>query len=252
MLVLGVPYLTFSFATWLLKTLFSSAVNNEIGGLGDTLLFHPTSPYWYLYALLFLFVITPTFPNRRVALIGLTVALAFKAVVLVWGTLEIQAVSYILANEIWFVIGMCFSVFNLNKYLTQKSFGLFIAASVIFLSLSILVYAQAIECEMVSFLLGLLACFSVVALMEKLYASNRQTIVFGYLAKYTMPIFLMHTLFAAPLRTILFKLGVQNVEMHIAIGIVASFAGPIITAEIMKKMKWPEFFLYPEKFVKIK
>ena len=38
LLVLGVPYFAFSFVTWALKTLFSSSVNNEIGGLGDTLM----------------------------------------------------------------------------------------------------------------------------------------------------------------------------------------------------------------------
>lgn len=79
LLVLGVPYFTFSFATWILKTLFSSSVNNEIGGLGETLFLHPASPYWYLYALFFLFLITPTFRSRTIALIGLSVALTFKA-----------------------------------------------------------------------------------------------------------------------------------------------------------------------------
>ena len=79
LLVLGIPYFTFSLVTWVLKTLFSSSVNNEIGGLGDTLFLHPTSPYWYLYALFFLFLITPTFYNRSMAMIGLIIALAFKA-----------------------------------------------------------------------------------------------------------------------------------------------------------------------------
>lgn len=50
-LALGIPYFAFSFATWILKTLFSSSVNGEIGGLVDTFFLHPTSPYWYLYAL---------------------------------------------------------------------------------------------------------------------------------------------------------------------------------------------------------
>ena len=76
---LGVPYFAFSFATWLLKTVFSSSVNTQIGGLFDTLFIHPTAPYWYLYALFFLFLITPTFRNRSMAMIGLIIALAFKA-----------------------------------------------------------------------------------------------------------------------------------------------------------------------------
>lgn len=88
LLVLGIPYFTFSFATWVLKSLFSSSVNSEIGGLGDTLFFHPASPYWYLYALFFLFLITPTFRNRSMAMIGLIIALAFKALGIFGGGME--------------------------------------------------------------------------------------------------------------------------------------------------------------------
>lgn len=62
---LGVPYVTFTTATWMLKKVFSSSVNREISGLGDILIFHPTSPYWYLYALFFIFLITPTFSSVK-------------------------------------------------------------------------------------------------------------------------------------------------------------------------------------------
>lgn len=77
-LSLGIPYFTFSFATWLLKTIFSGETNEKIGGLGDTLFFHPMSPYWYLYALFFLFLLTPTFRNKVMAWIGLIVAVSLK------------------------------------------------------------------------------------------------------------------------------------------------------------------------------
>lgn len=79
---LGVPYFTFSFATWLLKTVFANSANDEIGGLLDTLFLHPTSPYWYLYALFFLFLITPTFRSKTRAIVGLTVVIALKAYVI--------------------------------------------------------------------------------------------------------------------------------------------------------------------------
>lgn len=82
---LGVPYFTFSFATWLLKTVFASSTNDEIGELFDTLFLHPTSPYWYLYALLLLFLITPTFRSNSVAIVGLLVALVLKLFGIVGG-----------------------------------------------------------------------------------------------------------------------------------------------------------------------
>ena len=59
----------------------------------------------------------------------------------------------------------------------------------------------------------------------------------------------MHTLFAAPARSVLLKMGITNAAVHIVLGLAISFAGPIITAWIMKKTKWLEFFLYPNKFI---
>lgn len=84
-IALGVPYVTFSTITWILKKLFSSSVNDQIGGFCDTLLFHPTSPYWYLYALFFIFLVTPTFRSVKTAAIGLMVALVAKVLILTGG-----------------------------------------------------------------------------------------------------------------------------------------------------------------------
>lgn len=252
LLVLGIPYFTFSFATWILKTLFSSSVNSEIGGLGETLFLHPVSPYWYLYALFFLFLITPTFRNKSIAVIGLLVALLFKLLGIFGGGYGVQVISYILSNEIWFVIGMCLSVFECKKYPPRKSLIMPIATGAAFLLLSIWVYAAGIEHGVISFLLGVAACGSVITMVKRIYENRGQSAVFGILAKYTMPIFLMHTLFAAPLRTVLFKLGIQNAVIYVILGIAISFIGPMAAAVIMKKSKWLEFFLYPGKFIKIK
>lgn len=99
----------------------------------------------------------------------------------------------------------------------------------------------------VSFALGLMACVAVVLLTVGFEEKNGKFI--SFLAKYTMPIFLMHTLFAAPLRSVLFKMGITNCVVHVVMGLVISFVGPIITAWIMKKTKWLELFLYPNKFI---
>lgn len=84
-LALGVPYVTFTTATWVLKKVFSSSVNDQIGGLGDTLLLHPTAPYWYLYALFFIFLVTPTFKDIRMAMVGLLLAVIGRVIIYLGG-----------------------------------------------------------------------------------------------------------------------------------------------------------------------
>lgn len=252
LLSLGVPYIIFSFATWVLKTAFSDSVNSQIGNLGDVLFLHPTAPYWYLYALFFLFLITPTFKNKKAAAVGFCAALVLKIICIIFGKIDIQAILYILKNEIWFVIGMCISSFDLKKYLVKSKIIIPAAAGVIFVGLSVLVYALGIDNRAVAFLLGLLACYAVVALTAKISSGKKQSAVMNFFSRYTMPIFLMHTLFAAPLRALLLKVGIQNAVIQIVLGLAISFIGPVIAAIIMRKLKWPEFIMYPGKFIKLK
>ena len=80
-LALGIPYATFTTATWVLKKLFSGSINDQIGGLSDTLLLHPTAPYWYLYALFFIFLVTPTFSSVKAATGGLIIAVVARIVI---------------------------------------------------------------------------------------------------------------------------------------------------------------------------
>ena len=245
-LALGVPYATFTTATWVLKKVFSSSVNDQIGGLCDTLFFHPTAPYWYLYTLFFLFLVTPTFCGVKAAAVGLVVALIAKSLILTGEGYSVYAVSTVLSNEIWFVLGMSICVFNVQLK-GRKVQGMI--CGLLFMILSVVVYTVEISGSAISFAMGLLACVAVILMvadLEKKFGSGMD-----FLARYTMPIFLMHTLFAAPLRSVLMKVGIENALIHVVLGLEISFAGPIIAAWIMKKTKWLEFFLYPNKIIKI-
>lgn len=116
--------------------------------------------------------------------------------------------------------------------------------------LSIVVYTAEIDGSAISFAMGLLACVAVIMLVADFEEKFGKGL--DFLAKYTMPIFLMHTLFAAPMRSVLLKVGLENAVAHVVLGIGISFAGPIIAAWIMKKTKWLEFFLYPNKVLQRK
>ena len=230
-----------------LKKLFSGSINGRAGGFIDTLIFKPAAPYWYLYALFFIFLVTPTFNSVRVTVVGMIVALVAKTLILTGGGYSVYAVSTVFSNEIWFVFGMSICVFNVNlkgKKVQGTICGL------LFMILSVEVYKAKISGGVVSFAMGLLACVAVILMVTGV--ERRLGKDMDFLAKYTMPIFLMHTLFAAPMRSVLLKLGIGSSVIHVVLGLGISFAGPIIAAWIMKKTKWLEFFLYPNKFVKIR
>ena len=105
---------------------------------------------------------------------------------------------------------------------------------------------------MLSFVLGLIACFTIISFNIIKFRNNQQGKILGFLTKYTMPIYLMHTLFAAALRSLLFKLNIQTPIIHIILGIAISFIGPIVAAMIMKKQNVLNFSFILQNLLKLK
>lgn len=180
------------------------------------------------------------------AVAGLILAVGAKICSLTGTWNSIYAVSTVISNEIWFVLGMSICIFDV-KTEDKKQQG--VLSGVLFIALSVAVYMTDFYSTLVTFAMGGLGCVAVLLLVGG-FKEKRFRKVMDFLAKYTMPIFLMHTLFAAPMRTVLLKTGIENAEIHVVLGLGISFIGPIIAAWIMKKTKWLEFFLYPNRVCK--
>ena len=223
---------------------FQSMTKANILPENDLYEWFETTIYYFHVPLFFIFLVTPTFSSVKVAVVGLIVALTAKVLILT-GEYSVYAVSTVLSNEIWFVLGMSICAFNVQLKGKRVQGTI---CELLFVILSIVVYTVEISGGVISFAMGLLACVAVILMVagfEEKFGRGMD-----FLAKYTMPIFLMHTLFAAPMRSILMKIGVENAVIHVALGLGISFAGPIMAACIMKKTKWLEFFLYPNKFIR--
>lgn len=234
LLVLGIPYFVFSLVTWLIKTVFSGSVNSEVNSLGYDLFVHPMSPYWYLFALYFIFLITGTFADKKLCLLTLVIAVLLK---ILSEAVDFYAVKIVLGNQIWFAIGMTACKFDFPEAAKKyKSWSYVLAGLFLFLSIW--------ELKYISFAMGLLACSAVMILFAS--TINKPSV----LAEYTMPVFLMHTIFAAGVRVALMKLGIVAPVIHIVFGVSASFIGPVIAAEVMKKLKLDVLY-QPGKYIKI-
>lgn len=158
------------------------------------------------------------------------------------GGSNIYVISTVLSNEIWFVLGMSICVFNIHLK-DKKMQGMI--SGCLFVIFSVVIYMKEFHNEGISFAMGLLACEAVIVIVASF--ENKFGKGMELLAKYTMPIFLMHTLFAAPIRSILLKLNINNALIHVVIGLSISFSGPIVANMFIEKTKWLEFFLYPNK-----
>lgn len=244
---LGIPYLLFSSVTLILKYIFKDVVNSSKSGFLDILLFNPTAPYWYLYVLFFIFLVTPTFLSEKMAIAALFISLLMKLFAISGIVKEMPyAINGILNYEIWFVLGMAMSMFGLYRVFNKKTSSAFI----LFLALSVIVYKYDIWFMGIEFIMGLIACLGSIAFVYGFLYDRKQDKLFRILTKYNFPIYLMHTIFAAGIRGLLIKVGITNFVIHTVFGIAASFLCPIIAAMIMDKIKILNFCLYPVKTVR--
>lgn len=250
---LGIPYFTFSLITWALKNIFSSSVNTKADGLFTSLFVYPIAPYWFLYCLFFIFVITPIFKTKKQneAFFMLTISLN---VISQFINIDIYIIEKLMSNLIWFSFGIILYEINLTikNHKNSSNLVLGIILNVLFISLSIIFSEYKVTFPCQSLIMGLTACVSYISLISYFSATINQMKLLSFLSKYTMHIYLLHTICAASLRSLLFKIGISNSIIHIIFGLLVSYIAPIIIGMISKKIKIFEFFFFPTKYIKIK
>ncbi len=242
---LGIPYFVFSILTWILKTLFADLTSNAIGGIVEVLFINPYSPYWYLYVLFIIFLLIPTMQSGKSLGILLAIAVIMKAIICalprhpLW---EIYAMYGLFSFTIWFVLGMGLAVIG-SERIKGRALGFVLIA--VFIGLSI--YTVNYSNDFIEFGMAVMACTGIFMTMVLMKGNN----LLDKLAPYTMPVYLMHTLIAAPVRIALVKIGMMNSIIHVVAGLIASFVGPVIAIKIMAIIKL-DVLVNPGKYIRIK
>lgn len=253
LLDLGVPYFTFTIITFVIKCVFQNSVNTKNDDFFNTLFVNPTAPYWYLYALFIFFLIIPCVNSKKHAWYLFGVSVVLKIVYIVCSVNSV-ALPYILSSVtgrlIWFAGGMLLSFYieKLSRLRFLKAEALALIA--IGVALSVLFYRQTNNSEIIKTVVGVLlttgSVFAAVAFeMPKTRNLSKK------LTPYFMPVFLMHTIFAAGVRILLLHFGINNVFIHILLGISAGFVIPCVIYKICEKLPIFLFFIYPKKAVDI-
>jgi fucose 4-O-acetylase-like acetyltransferase len=250
LLVLGMPYFVFTGITLAMKAVAGDAVNNvaEYGAV-ETLFLNPTAPYWYLYALFFMFLTTPVARNECGITTTVAVACGAKAISLSGITENLPLpyfVSTLLINEIWFVAGMGIAWLGLQEKLGQREALL----GLLFLPLSVVVYVWQLG-AVAEFCIGMLASLCVISFAIWIGPKVAESRAFTLLRDETMPVYLMHTICAAPIRIALLRVGVTATMPHVLLGLLASFAGPPFAMWIMERLKPIDFLVYPSRYINL-
>ena len=191
----------------------------------------------------FLFLFLPTFKSGKQA--GAT--LAFSVLIYffhqnpqVKGIYFLGGVAH---RAVWFAAGMCLCLCRREIKFDGKCLGL----SFLLFPLSIIGYNK--EMQWLPYMLYSLAggiCGSLLVLESAFWLNRRVSERFILFSrKNTLPVFLMHTIFAAGIRTVLLKMGITGMGIHAAAGISGSIFLPVAAAEVMRRSGWLYFFVHP-------
>lgn len=250
-LSLGIPYVAFSTITLVLKIIFHNSVNNQATPILRTLLWEPTAPYWYLYALFFIFCLIPRQQHRNQLWKIFCVSLIAKVIYIciLWPFQLPDIITKVVGNAVWFSFGMLLTDLSCCKVILNR-YAMIICFSIGFV-LSVFLCGKNGISEGAQFIVGANFVYALVCFFCKVAGERNKQITIK-LSKYFMPVYLMHTISVSAFRTLLLKMGIDSLPVHICIGITASFVVPAIIYEVASKKWWLLFWIEPARALKMR
>ncbi len=240
-----IPYIVFYVLYMLLNTIFASSVNEAIGIKGWMgMLNNPISPYWFLYALLSIFLVYPLIEKicKENKFIVFIVFCILKIIAMFVDT-NIYIIDSIMSYGIYFSIGTI--LFDKKK---SKKLSILLM-SMLYIVISILVYIF-VKNSYINKILNI--CFAIVGIliMINLFNDSYKSKILDSFKKYTFQIFLLHTFFSAGVRILLLKMGINSFLIHLIIETFTGIYFPVLVSVISEKMKFTQIVFYPIKTIK--
>ena len=249
LIALGVPYIIFTTISIVIKNVFASSVNREATPILKTLFIKPMAPYWYLYVLFVFFLIIPCVNDKRkiyaIFAVSVILKLAYVFIPIKLPYVFMQIVS----NSIWFTFGMLLTNIKLKYNLLEKVICIVLGFTGV--SLSIYFFRNTNETKTVRFAISILLVLFCLYLFMWISKGSDGRIV-SRLRNYVLPVFLMHTIFAAGARIAMLKVGIRAMPIHIFVGLIASFALPMLVYMFVKNKWYLLIFIEPLKAWKMR
>ncbi len=243
LLNLGVPYIAFS-ALYILINSFVAQANSK-ASLTDILFIWktPIAQYWFLYALFFLFLIwtlcSGVLKNWQTTLI--VFAVACLATIF---NIPLGSFSIVIYSGLAFGLGTVLDFKSLTK--PARWVKIFIIVSHIVTGI-VTVAFDLIELpfvEDIMLLFGIYSSIMLISLLQNIKPVHRFLL---FTNKYSLQIYLLHTIFTAGIRIVLVNLGVFQWWIHVVLGTTCGIVFSVLAAVIAKKTKVLDFFFFPVK-----
>ena len=97
----------------------------------------------------------------------------------------------------------------------------------------------------IEFIMGALGCGAVILSAKYFSDEFMPKKDSSRLVKYTMPVFLMHTIVSPAARSFLLYFGIKNGFVHFTLGAFAGIFLPVLAGYLMHLTVFPELVMYP-------
>lgn len=247
LLNLGIPYVIFSVIYITINVLVGETNTNS--SLTDILKIWktPVAQYWFLYALFFLFLIwtllSGYLKNWQTTLITLLIGYVLPIFNVGLGSFDIVFYSALAFGVGTFIDFKRISM--LKNWLKVLVILLHITTSII---LIVLGKIEDTFFKEIMVLFGIYSSILFISLLSKIKAVSEFLL---FVNKYSLQIYLLHTIFTAGIRIILIRLNVTEWWIHIILGIVCGLFFSVLASFIAQKTKIFNFFFFPTKTVKM-
>lgn len=252
---LSIPYFVFYITHVLINIIFSSSVNSP-KNLQDILniLTNPIPPFWFLYALIFIFILIPIVEyifknNKRNILFFLTLIFLVNIFI----DIKIYAINVFCEFAVFFYLGTFIDKLENINYTKEKTLTntiIFVILSLVYCYLLRYNVVNSISIAVIKFILAIYGIVVSIAIIKNYLKKLEQNKWYDEVSKYTFQIYLMHTIFSAGIRICLIKLNIMNFYVHFILGMVAGILGPIIISKILEKTKYGNIIIYPLNTIK--
>lgn len=259
LLAFAVPYVFYSIVLFVLQNIGGSSVRHQTSIMDLLSIYYkPLSVSWYLYVLFFI-IVTVSFlsifiKNKGILFIIFTLGFLLSLLL----PSDVYIVQKVLLWAFFFVFGY---VINDNKVLSiiNSNKKLIVASALVIISIFFIIWWKSNPTEYVSYdspgLWGLIfvvsvpLAFVIYPKLMKLNILNSGKYFFEK-GKDSLVIYLVHAPVCSIARIALLKLGVDNVFIHIILGLAAGWFVSVFVIYLIRKIPYLDFVFYPTKYIK--
>jgi hypothetical protein len=228
---------------------FVGAVNKQSSAMDILYIWKtPVAQYWFLYALFFLFVIwtifSGIFKNWQITLLTVAIAYLTPFTGLSLGCFEVV-----------FYSALAFGVGTFVEFSKISKAPVWAKCLVVLLHLLIgigFIMINKIETAGIKEIMVLIGIYASIMLISMLQNFKWVGAFLGFMNKYSLQIYLLHTIFTAGIRIILMRMSITGWWLHIVAGTVGGIVFSVLVAKIAKRVKFFNFFFFPAKVYKLK